>query len=184
MRVIGSKQHDNGWTEYRFNSTLNLSWQVIVFMVRVIYTILENPEILLSVTSGAPFTQVDIDNDKKILYLPESSAVKFRGINKNYDNSLIQFLFVKNTNVVFFYVQSDYVNNIIISGIPISENKKLHLFDKFMDTIEVNTAIYCGEYSAASEIIPDLINTITAKESLINDNIYLYRGMDPCHKYK
>lgn len=178
MRAIGVKHHENGWTEYRFNASSPFNWQKAVMFIRVLYDALDNTEILISITDGSPFQGVNITKGSDIINLPESSAVKIRGKNKAFDNSLIQFFITNNTDIVCLYVMTDYINSLGINGKPMSDNSRIHVFDRYMDIIEMNTAMLYGKYMAASDILRTFSEAIVDKNNFTKNKAYIYDGVE------
>lgn len=76
---------------------------------------------------------VDVASVEDILRLEEGSRIVIRGGNKVYDNSMMQFSFYNQTNVVQIDALTSY-----IKSLETDVNEQKHIFDTFMDSIEIN----------------------------------------------
>ena len=78
--------------------------------------------------------------------IPESSIIYVRGNNSTWDDSTIQFIFVNQLDVACVDVPIRYVELLIKdNNQPMTDEERRHVFDKYMDSIEINAAVLIGQ---------------------------------------
>ncbi len=138
MRVEGFRRNKNKWNAFRFHTTYRMSWELCKSMVIGMYDYIGNPEICTAEVAGAHAAPCDIKETSDILQIPEAGVLIIRGANKVYDNAPFQFYFYNQTDTIDFDVPDSYTKGLKKSETEYLNDEELkHVFDKFMDSIEV-----------------------------------------------
>lgn len=171
MRVQGYKTDD--WALYEFRTTYRMGWHNLIFFVKAIWPHIINPEILVSANVGQEFKPVEIKEEEELISIPEGGAIEIRGRNKIYDDIPFQFEAFNQTDLVRMFVPTQYLNSLKKSETEfLDDNDKLHTFDKFMDSIEVNSASLWAEYDTAMNVMDAMTQALVMKENFLEERIY------------
>ena len=170
MRVQGFQQ-DGNWTKFGFTTTYRNGWDKCLAFTSVIFNYTIHPEIMTAANTKEPLQISSIDEIWKI---PESRFIIIRGMNKVYDNAPFQHIFFNQTDQVQIEMPSEYLNSLKNSPTELLSNEeKKYIFDKYMDSIEVNGE---GEYCkyVFKNDIKALLTAITDLKEF--DGNYVYRN--------
>lgn len=137
MRVQGYKI-DDAWVRYGFDTTWNMGWKNCLAYAQKVYEFMNHPEVLISPIAGAEAHQIKIKESDDIWDIPEAGYIVVRGSNQIYDGAPFQIRFFNQTSQVHLELPVAYLDTLIKNDDSLldEENKK-HVFDKFMDSIEI-----------------------------------------------
>ena len=156
MRFKGMEKLDGDWLEYSYEVTYPMGWHNCVFNALTLAPHLKDAEVLVAGGIGTPFKTVEIKDRRDFLSLEEGGALEIRGRNTIYDNVPFQFRFFNQTPVVRLLVPARYIDELEKKAgdekVPLTEEEKKTIFDKFMDSIELDGFINFTEFSTTRKV--------------------------------
>lgn len=157
MRVEHFTQ-ENVWTIYTFDTTYPMSWSQCLAYAEVVYSFLDDAEIL-TCGIGEDYHTINIKDISDIHRIPEAGYVIIRGHSKVYDGQPVQHRFYNQTSKAFVEIPTQYVNNMKKDESHLLDDEgKKHILDKYMDSIEIN-----GEYTICKQThLKDIKALLTA----------------------
>lgn len=175
MRVVNVKVEDDNWVTYSYKMTYAMGWHGIIFFAKAIFPHLINPEVLRAGGIGSDFKPigVKITDEWDLLNIEEGGALEIRGLNKIYDNAPFQFRAFNQTDIVTMTIRKEYLDSLKRNEEEfLNEDEKLHTFDKFMDSIEVNSTSTFAAYDTAKTTMDAFTEALVMKENFTENRIY------------
>ena len=173
MRVQNLKIANDGWADYEYRTTYRMGWHNLIFVAKTIYPFLINPEVLVLSNMGKSFVPIKIKDEMDLLDIPEGAAIEIRGLNKIYDKAPFQFEIFNQTDIVKMFLPNDYLNSLKKNETEyLDEDGKLHVFDKLMDSIEINSSSGFIAYDTARDIMSAIIQALVMKENFSEERYY------------
>lgn len=164
MRVDSFNQKEI-WTTYGFFNTYSMSWEHCISLAMTIFDYMDNVEVLVAAISGFNIKNVEIDNKYDMWKIPENGCIIIRGNSKIYEGTPIQHKFFNQTNQILIDVPTSYINSLKKNNDEFLDNEgKKHIFDKYMDSIEVN-----GETNYCQKLHQDDLDAILTAITNFND---------------
>jgi len=134
------------WNTYKYTTTFKLSWEKCLAYAQVVYNDTNNAEVFICTEMQGKMIPVKIEKLSDFWKIPESSIIYVRGNNSTWDDSTIQFIFVNQLDVACVDVPIRYVELLIKdNNQPMTDEERRHVFDKYMDSIEINAAVLIGQ---------------------------------------
>lgn len=146
MRLKDCFVDESLWT-YRYATTYLLTWDACVFFAKVAFSRLDDVEVLISETDGAPFARVEANSEDDLFRIPESDAIRICGKHRNYDGAPFRFALRNRTDSFVVSADAAYMRK-ITDGM--AEYGRMHVFDRFADSVEI-TAYARLEASRATD---------------------------------
>lgn len=134
------------WNTYKYTTTFKLGWEKCLAYAQVVYNDTNNAEVFICTEMQGKMIPVKIEKLSDFWKIPESSIIYVRGNNSTWDDSTIQFIFVNQLDVACVDVPIRYVELLIKdNNQPMTDEERRHVFDKYMDSIEINAAVLIGQ---------------------------------------
>ena len=134
------------WNTYKYTTTFKLGWEKCLAYAQVVYNDTNNAEVFICTEMQGKMIPVKIEKLSDFWKIPESSIIYVRGNNSTWDDSTIQFIFVNQLDVACVDVPIRYVELLIKDNKqPMTDEERRHVFDKYMDSIEINAAVLIGQ---------------------------------------
>lgn len=134
------------WNTYKYTTTFKLGWEKCLAYAQVVYNDTNNAEVFICTEMQGKMIPVKIEKLSDFWKIPEASIIYVRGNNCTWDESTIQFIFVNQLDVACVDVPIRYVELLIKdNNQPMTDEERRHVFDKYMDSIEINAAVLIGQ---------------------------------------
>ena len=134
------------WNTYKYTTTFKLGWEKCLAYAQVVYNDTNNAAVFICTEMQGKMIPVKIEKLSDFWKIPESSIIYVRGNNSTWDDSTIQFIFVNQLDVACVDVPIRYVELLIKdNNQPMTDEERRHVFDKYMDSIEINAAVLIGQ---------------------------------------
>lgn len=134
------------WNTYKYTTTFKLGWEKCLAYAQVVYNDTNNAEVFICTEMQGKMIPVKIEKLSDFWKIPEASMIYVRGNNSTWDDSTIQFIFVNQLDVACVDVPIRYVDLLIKdNNQPMTDEERRHVFDKYMDSIEINAAVLIGQ---------------------------------------
>lgn len=168
MRFRNAKRQGT-WFAFEYKTTYRMCWDVVLAYTHYLYDCFENPEILLCHDVGAKSIPEKITSLDDVLNIPECVSLTIRGKIPVSDNSVFQFIFFNQTDTVKMWTTQKYTVSIVQDEKELTE---MRMFDKFMDSIELNGECFLSEKDTINRIVNTLeeIDILNSDEDVIFQN--------------
>lgn len=134
------------WNTYKYTTTFKLGWEKCLAYAQVVYNDTNNAEVFICTEMQGKMIPVKIEKLSDFWKIPEASIIYVRGNNCTWDESTIQFIFVNQLDVACVDVPIKYVEHLMKDdNQPMTDEESKHIFDKYMDSIEINAAVLIGQ---------------------------------------
>ena len=158
---------------YTYKTTYDMSWDDIKYITKTVYPHLADANVWTAETACDDFHLVNIANAWDILNIPESGVLAIRGENDIYDGALFQFTIFNHTNVIQMYVPAEYIDTLKNSKDEfLDEDGKRHVFDRFMDSIEICAEKESFVRPATKSAMESLVQALLMKENFTETRMY------------
>ena len=168
MRVQNYKSFENDpWTRFGFDTTYPIGWLHCLAYAKAVFDYTENAEVLVAPIAGAAPHKVEIEKPDDIWDIPEAGCIIVRGHNKVYDGTAMQFHFFNQLTQVYLDVHTGYLDSLKKNETELldSEGKK-HVFDRYMDSIEVVGEGTLSRRSQAAATADELVSALMRYDEL------------------
>lgn len=188
MRLIAINDSNvNGWTEYLYETTWKNGWEQLLYYASTIANSFEHPEFLVF-GIGNSSIKLDIKSEAELLNVKEFHTICVRGLNKIYANEPFQFIFFNQSGYAKMFVRTEYINSLKKSdGNTYTQNELDHIFDTFVNSIEINGRVGLSTDKNIEDQINSYIKALLqyddfakSDNSSNDDESYLYRYKHMC----
>jgi hypothetical protein len=175
--LLAQAEWSDKWYKYTYVLTYKASWEDCKYFAYGIVKDDDFSKFMINVSKQEdelckPLTSGLRTNYKQDIFdCKNGHAIEIQGLSKKINDLPISFMFYNDSNICHLFVPSDYVNNIKKSETELlSEDERIHTFDRYMDEIEI-LMIRTRDYDKATEIIKTIIQELVSPENFKEDRV-------------
>ena len=159
MILVGVKENGQ-WMEYRYKTTWKNGWDEVLYYADAIAKTTENSEFFVGEV-GAKSKKIQINSEKELLEIEENGRFFIKGLSKIWDLTPMRFKIFNQSRIVQIYVKTSYINSLTKEdGIHYEKYELDHIFDRFVDSIELTAYKLLTENRAVKQQVDGYIQAL------------------------